>query len=502
MLNLQRTTKLGLTLSYYLNLTEVPNTDGEAYIYQIEGSVKGTWYCRIKRLTSNGYFRKTTKTRSITEALKRANRYWLEVRDAEERDIILTPGSQFTTLANKWLAYKDAKSNARKGADPSIRYQFKNYYIPYFGNDSVEHITDKRYIDYLNDYRLQNPARKKPKLNTLCIEQQHLNSFLNWCYENHHIRRRIRISKLEHKATRWIRYPHLVDTGSKSRRDLATYEVYCYFRDYFDHVVKTECNHPTQKKEPFHVVVNRKRSAFYLKTLYNLCCRPGEELLMAKWKDLTLVASEEKEGAFYIRLEVKHGKKVRKNLYDGTEQLIYVSDYRYPKMLATWKSFLEDMGFPTDGDSYLFPLKKGRQDTLGRRLRARKDMPEEYYVNWDSIAAGGHLKRTRSKVLAWRKSKGKVSKDLEEKIMSFTWYSVRHVSIKRMLMDSKYPIHYVAEKANTGITMITDFYFKYMEEPEGRIVSRHPVISEDKKEIQVFTEEELKSLESINTSND
>lgn len=486
-------------MAYYQNLTEVENTDGEAYIYQIEGSVKGTWYCRIKRLTSNGYFRKTTKSKSMTEALKRANRYWLEVRDAEDRDIILTPGSQFAKLALKWLDDRAKKSNARQ-VDRSVGYQFKNYYIPYFGNDSVEHFTDKRYIDYLNDYRLQNPARKKPKLNTLCIEQQHLNSFLNWCYENHHIRRRIRISKLEHKANSWIRYPHLVDLGKKSRRDLATYDVYCYFRDYFDKVVDWE--HPRIKEEPFHVIVNRKRSAFYMKTLYNLCCRPGEEILMAKWKDLTLVESTEKDGAFYIRLEVSHGKKVRKSMYDGVDTLIYVSDYRYVKMLAEWKRFLEEYGFPTDAEAFIFPLKKGRQDSLGRRKRALRNQPEEYYTNWESIAAGATIKRTRKKVLDWRRSKGPVSKDLEEKIMRFTWYSVRHVSIKRMLIESKYPIHYVAEKANTGITMITDFYFKYMEEPEGRIVSRHPAVSEDKREIQVFDEVTLKSLETLDKTSD
>jgi hypothetical protein len=481
-------------MAYYLNLTEVPNTDCEAYIYQIEGSVKGIWYTRIKRMTSNGYFRKTLKTKSMTEAFKRANRYWLEVRDAEDRDIILTPGSQFQTLALKWLDYRDKRSNANN-IDRSVRYQFHNYYFPYFGNDSVEHMTDKRYIDYLNDYRLQNPARKKPKLNTLCIEQQHLNSFLNWCYENHYTRRRIRLSKLEHKATRWIRYPHLVDTGSKSRRDLATWEVYQYFRDYFDH--GTVWSHPRIKQEPFHVTVNRKRSSFYMKTLYNLCCRPGEELLMSKWGDLSMVASNERKGAYYVRLDVKHGKKVRKNRYDGQDTLTYVSDYRYVKMLATWKAFLEEFGFPTDDDAFIFPLKKGRQDTLGRRLRARRNMPEEYYTNWDSIAAGAHIKRTRPLVLEWRRSKGPVSSTLEQKIMRFTWYSVRHVAIKRMLMESKYPIHYVAEKANTGITMITDFYFKYMEEPEGRIVSRHPAISEDKREIQVFNEDDIKALNTL-----
>jgi len=482
-------------LPYYLNLQSVPNTDDEAWIYQIDGSVKGNWYCRIKRMNTNGYFRKTLKTPNLLEALKRANRYWLQVRDAEEREIILVPGRGFRVLAVRWLAYRRARSNANS-PDKSCDYMFHNYFIPYFGNESVDSITDKRYVAYLNDFRLLNPARKKPKIRTLAVEQQHLNSFLNWCYLNHHIRRPIRLSKLELHATKWIGHnADLVDYGSKTRTDLATYTVYKYFRDYFQYV--NDWNHPFIKTEPFHYEVSRMRAAFYMKTLYNLCCRPGEELLKAKWKDLQIVESDEKDGAYYIKLSVTHGKKVRRNKFDGKDELIYFSDYGYIKMLADWKTYLISKGFPVDSDSYLFPLKKGRKDALGRRLRRRKNMPEEYYTFWESNNAGALIKRTREKVLAWRKSKGPVSKDLEEQILRFTWYSVRHVAIKRMITHSKYPIHFVAEKANTGVSMIEDFYMKYGTEPEGRIISRHPRIGEDKREITVFEADELSVLDDI-----
>jgi len=486
-------------MAYYENLTPVDNTGDEACIYQIAGSKKGVWYVRIKRHNTKGYFRKTLKTTSFTEALKKANRYWLEVRDAESRDIVLTPSSNFAKLANKWIAEKRQRSNAVY-FDRSIEYQFNNYYIPYFGNFSIEHITDKAYKDYLNNYRLLNPARKKPKLNTLTLEQSHLNSFLNWCYEKGYTRRRFQITKLKDKANRWIINSDLVDTQSKDRRDLATYKVYCFYRDWFDHVDGWE--HPFIKEVPFHVLINRRRAAFYLKTLYNLCCRAGEELLKAKWGDLTKHPSEEKDGAYYITLQVRHGKKVRKNRFDGVNHLTYVSDYRYIKMLSSWKMFLEENGFPADRDAFLFPLKKGRQDSLGRRLREERGLPAETYTNWDSVAAGALIARERPRVLEWRRSKGVVSRELEEEIMGFTWYSARHVSIKRMLKHSKFPIHFVAEKANTGITMIQDFYWKYMEDPETRIVSRHRTISPDKREISVFDEEDISALDSIATKED
>jgi len=478
-------------MAYYQNQQPVDNTDNEAYIYQIEGSVKGTWYCRIKRHNANGYFRKSLKTTSISEAFKKANRYWLEVRDAEDRDKILMPSSAFTALAQKWFAWREERGRE----DKTVFYVFKNYYIPYFGSDSVAHINDNRYISFLNDYRLKFPARKKPKLRTLEVEQVHLNSFLKWCYENNHIRRPIRLSKLTLNANDWIADEELVDVGKPERRDLATYEVYCFFRDYFDYHV--EWSHPRIPEEPFHVLVNRKRCSFYMKTLYNLCCRTGEELLKAKWKDLTKHESKEKDGAFYISLTVRHGKKVNRNRFDGINHLTYVSDYRYIEMLSRWKTFLESIDFPNGPDDYLFPLKKGRADRVGRRMRERKGLPGEEFTHWDSRAAAAHIKRTRFKVLEWRRSKGPVSAELEQQIMGFTWYSVRHVSIKRMLMTSNFPIHYVAEKAQTGVSMIEDFYWKYMQNPEGRIISRSATISPDKREIQVFTDDALAALSEL-----
>ena len=480
-------------MAYYQNQQEVDNTEGEACIYQIEGSVKGVWYCRIKRHNANGYFRKSLKTTSISTAFKKALRYWLEVRDAEERNKVLMPSSAFKHLAARFLQWRLERGRT----DKSVAYMFRNYFVPYFGNESVAHINDNRYIAFLNDYRLKNPARKKPKLRTLEVEQVHLNTFLKWCYENNHIRRPVRLSKLRLNANEWIKDETLLDRGSKERRDLATYEVYTYFRDYFDYGSKW--SHPRIKEEPFHVLVNRKRASFYLKTLYNLCCRTGEELLKAKWKDITKHESKEKKGAFYVSLEVRHGKKVNRNRFDGIDFLTYVSDYRYIEMLSRWKTFLGEIGFPNGEDDYLFPLKKGRADRLGRRLRESRGLPAEEFTHWDSRAAGAFIKRTRLKVLEWRREKGEVDQTLEEEIMGFTWYSVRHVSIKRMLMTSNFPLHFVAEKAQTGISMIEDFYWKYMQNPEGRIISRSATISPDKREIQVFSPDALAALSDLKT---
>jgi len=457
-------------VAYYEDLTEVPNTGAEAYVYRIQGSKKGFWYCRIKRHTSNGYFRKTLKTTQLLEAFKRANRYWMQLRDAEERDITLTPSSDFKRLALRWI--KETEDRTFSGGQwESMRGQFMNYYIPYFGKDTVGNLNDKRYREYLNEFRLKNFKRKKPKLRTLEQEQYHFNAFLRWAYENHHIKRRLQITPLRKRANSWIDNPEMVDRGGNVRRELATFETYQLYRNFFDHYV--DYKHERIKEEPFAVKVNRMRAAFYMKTIYNLCCRPGRELLLARFKDFQLVDSKTRHGAAYMLLTVRHGKVVNRDLYDGVTKIQYYSDHRFPAMFAKWVRFLQSMGFPTTPDSFVFPMKKGRADAYGRNLRRAKGLPEETFTNWSSNSSAAFLLRQKPRVMAWQERNRELSDEERERIMAFTWYSVRHVSITRLITVSEFSIERAADKANTSIDMIDKYYWKRLQDPEKRIVSRH-----------------------------
>ena len=485
-------------MPYYKNLTEVPNTGGEAIVYQIEGSKKGIWYLRIKRHNATGYFRKSTKKKNLNDAIMMAAREWLSVRDAEDRDIVLVPGRKFRVLAEKWLKFRHQQSNALN-PDKSATYMFSNYLIPYFGNSDITTINDQRYIRYLNDFRLLNPARKKPKLNTLAVEQQHMNSFLKWCLQKGYTKHQIRLTKINQKgvADKWIEGANRdkIDHTYKTRIELSTYRAYETYRNYFDHVVQWQ--HPTIKKEPVHVLISRKRAAFYMKTLYNLCCRPGEELLKAKWGDFRKIKSTEKDNAFYVELIVRHGKKLRASAYDNKSELKYFSDYRYIKLLADWKRLLEEHDYPTGRDDYVFPVMKGRRDAKGAARLIKQGKPAQTYIFWDSRASGALIKRERSRVIEWVQSRGKMKRGLEEELERFTWYSVRHVSITRLINESRYPLHFVAEKANTGISMIEDFYWGRGADIEKRIVSRSPVSSEDKREVTTQDEADLEILNDI-----
>ena len=478
-------------MGYYRHLTEVENTDAEVFVYQIASSKKGNWYCRIKRLTSSGYFTKSLKTTKIDTAIKRATRHWMQLRDAEDRDIILQPTNNFKRLSEKYLKARFDKRS--ESSTRTIMYQFQNYFVPFFGKDPIHTINDRRYIQYLNKHRLINPVRKRPTLRTLSVEQSNLNSFLKWCYQNEYTRTLIKLSPIVHNIDDWIEHPGLVDSDKRSRRDLATFEVYTLYRRFLRD--RTYWKSTRIKDEPAHVEMNRRRAHFYCISIYNFCCRAGVELLKVKWGDLKFIASNKKKGAYYVEMTARHGKKVRKTRLQRVDHLTYFSDYNYIQYLAQWKSFLDERGYPTGEDDYLFPLKKGRADAVGRRKRISKGLDAEFYTHWDSTASTAFLKRLRPKVLDYARELQDVGPQLEEEIMAFSWYSIRHVSIKRLIIESGYSLHFVAEKANTGISLIEDFYWKYGSNPEETVVNRSKEIDRTEKQIAVFDADVLAGLE-------
>ena len=326
---------------YYKSLTEIPNTGGEVFVYQVANSKKGNWTVRIKRLNSPGYFTKALKTNDIGEAFRRANLHYLQVRQAEERKVILEPAANFRVLARKYLRELE-KDNPKSYR--TVGYQFENYYIPHFGNLNVQSLSQTAYIRYLNDFRLHNSKRKRPTVPTLNVEQQNLRSFLNWCYRTMKISAPIYMGRIT-KNINWIEAGNmkLVDMDKLQRRDLASYEAYAIWRDWTYYGRMTRWGRG-EVEEIKNVMLSRMRMNFYIKSLFNLCCRPGEELLLARWQDMQIVESEEREGGLYVRFTTTHGKKVNRKSYPPVRSLAYVSDYRYAGMLLDWIELLTETG--------------------------------------------------------------------------------------------------------------------------------------------------------------
>lgn len=467
-------------MAYYDELQPVPNTDNEAVIFRIANSTKGTWYVRVKRHNANGYFKKTLKTTNIFEALKRANMYWMQVRDAESREIVLAPTNNFKTLFPKYMEARSKRST--KYVCDSVRRQFEMYYLDYFGNRNVGTITEGDYIRYLNTHRLdlsKHPsARKKPTLRTLVVEQTNLLSFLKWCYHNEKTRRPPSIGKLD-KNTGWIVDGSLLDTSKLERRDTVSTTTYAHIREYFRH---HRVLRPRDNREPKSVEFSRRRMHFYLISIYNFVCRPGEELLNLKFSDFTLCQSDLKETAYYMQMRTPYGKKNTKKkrvtFKDGT--LVYFSTYDYPKYFSDWMEVLRQHGYPTGPNDYVFPVRKYDGNSDYHNGYAHYDKYDGEYIPWRSSNAASMLRRSRKHIKAYltsledRDGKRRLTERISVEIDNFSPYSVRHLAIRNLIVDSNYSMTRAAERANTGLNMIRDYYYRYGIDPEGRVVSKHP----------------------------
>ena len=498
-------------MAYYADLTEVPNTGGEAFIFKIEGSVKGVWYVRIKRMNSTGYFKKTLKTTDYFEALKRGNRHWLQVREAEENRIVLQPKTNFKSLFPKYILHRRQKST--EYVVNALDRQFKMYYLDYFGDVNIGSITERDYIRYLNDHRLilSNfpTARKKPTIRTLAVEQQNFVSYLKWAYSQAHTRYPPRIGRLE-KNLHWINNWKHVDTEKPERRDSISKETYAHIREYFRFQKNLR---PRDTHEGIEALIARRRMHFYLISLYNFVCRAGKELLMLKFKDFKLMQSDVRPDAYYMTMTTRYGKKVSRGVArkGKVRPLTYYSDYDYPKSFNTWVSFLQEHGFPTGEDDWVFPVRKRVQRGNSDYHRGYKHY-EEYdgdYIPWRSANVVAMLKYSKPKIVKYLESldskddKQRVTARIREEIKMFSAYSVRHLAIRNLIVDSNYTLSRVAERANTGISMIEDFYYKYGVDPESRLVSKHPEPSfETTKNTDDNVVESLKSVISVKSAID
>jgi hypothetical protein len=533
---------------YYSELFYVPNTNNEVAIFKIASTKTKSWYVRIRRMTSKGgYYRRSSKEFSKEKAMSFAIQEWVTIRRAEEKGVNQVVRSTFEKLAYEWL-----QSRLDNGYSPAstrtIKYQFVNHFIPYFGSTQIDAINEREYIEYLNDYRLDpnkyKGMRKKPTIRTLDAEQANLKSFLRWCVTRGYRNNPVYIRNVVRNQMDMVWDHRKIHKNAPQRRDLVSTEVYDTIRRFYrtKSNVRSGCD-----VEPRNMLVSRRRMHFYLLTIYNFVCRPGEEILNLKFKDLVAVESDMQAGSFYVRMTTKHGKKVSRPGHRSPEELVYHSDYNYFGYLQKWIHFLktgvdeyapghsqsaldarikaptkkknysevelqiqdklrkeqqamddfleEDraeleairsakglysgatipgwISFPTDPDSYVFPVMrvdKARSQGYGTLYGGNVYKT----IKWNAHATTRYLKTSKPKIKSWAKSNGRLTAELEEQIEAFSPYSVRHIAIRNLIAETGADFSRVAERANTSVSMVEDFYYKYGLKPEGRLVSRHP----------------------------
>ena len=481
------------SMAYYKQLTEVDNTGGDVWIHKIEGSTKGTWYARIKRENAAGYFKKSLKTTDMYKAKTKALQYWVQLREAEEQNVVLAPRNNFRALMKAWFKWQE-RTGRGEVALKSCFYQFKNYYEPYFGAYNVANVTERAYIKYLNEHRLQPSKcpnmRKKPTIRTLDAEQSNLRSFLRWCFIEGKMRARPDMRRVL-KNEWWITEKHLVDWDKPQRRDMISMETYEGFRRFL-RVVENRRGDDTYESD--YQKMSRRRMHFYLLTIYNFVCRAGEEALMLKFEDFAVHQSEIQEDSFYMTINVKYGKVIKRNR-GGNKSITYFSDYNYLGYFLQWVEFLKELGFPTGPQDWVFPVAKVRGKSKYHRWRESNDLFDGDYKPFTSQGATRFLKAARPKVKEWMKKNKTLTPRIAEEIDVFSAYSVRHMAIKNLITESGYDFHRVAERANTGVRMIESFYYSYGTKPEGRLVSKHP--TPEAKNMQRYKGSEIASVSTI-----
>ena len=459
-----------MTEGYYQEVEYVPGTNNEVSIFLIASSKKKVWYTRILRTTKKGgYYRRSLKTMSRDIARKKSLEYWIDLRRAEKAGVDRAVRSTFEPLVKDWLESRKANGYSL-AATRTIEYQFKNHFLPFFKAKELDSIDERSYIEYLNEYRL-NPEkyvgmRQLPTIRTLETEQSNFKSFLRWCVVRGHRSKPVHMRSVLKNQLDMIWDHRKVNTNPQERRDIVSTEVYSTYRRY----LRSARPGATQKGETRSQFFARRRIHFYFLTIYNFVARAGAEVLTLRFKDLELIESKIQKNAYFVRMTTKGGKKVKRPGYGSTDSLVYHSDYNYAGYLAEWISLLETGDliwpahnkwerFPTHPEAFVFPA-----------WNREKPM--------NAMATTRYMKTLRPKVKQWSLSHNKNhTKQLEDEIDAFTPYSVRHIAIRNLIAESNQSFSTVAERANTSIKMIEDFYYKYGVKPEGRLVSKHPAPS-------------------------
>jgi hypothetical protein len=237
--------------------------------------------------------------------------------------------------------------------------------------------------------------------------------------------------------------------------------------------------------------------------MYNFVCRAGEELLLLKFKDFEIQQSEIHPDSYYMTMTTQYGKIVSRMKMKATNEprvLTYFSDYHYVEYWDRWIEFLQSKGFPTGPEDHVFPVRKRKGRSKYHKDYKNYDaFPGEYWP-FRSQNSAAQIRRMKPHLKVWCEDRGRLTPRIEAEIDMFSAYSVRHLAIRQLIVESGYDMTRAAERANTGVKMIEDFYYKYGVKPEGRIVSKHPDPSPDN--TQRHSQELIKRLsETTNIKN-
>ena len=442
---------------YYLNKFK-PQFDIErkprCLLYQIKTTKEPrSWYLRVRR-KDGSYFNQSLEETNRADALRIAQRLYIEILTAETRGIVYGKHT-FKRLFEAWFKQHPLAKERKRAVNS--RY---TRYLTWFDNYEVHNINEITFAKYLewrvsywDDYQLKPSETnigknnrggvynitKIPSATSLKSELQILKQLLRWAssrslldvvpvinsdMSKYQSMNTLLNGKINHRKTRGSPIPEQVSNrimGKLSHWALAG----------------------NTDKHAEHSYA-RFRLYYFILITSNSLIRQGTEATRLKWKDLGRVKSKIDKDVWIYYFEIKQGKKQRLG-QDDTIKFLTPDGLVH---LLKWRKIQQEkynIGF--DENEYVFPQVDGGEtpthymSRLFRRLLLKWD--EEGYA----------------KALTARKHKKYIPLAVDKAGTNITLYSWRHTKIAKLLIHSGKSIAEVSRMADTSLQQLSKAYF-------------------------------------------
>jgi integrase len=287
--------------------------EGAILIYTRQGRKKAIFQARFKVPGLNGYVVRSLKTNDLSAAVIEAENLFHELRIAQKQGIDVKKGSNLT-FSGLWKIFFEAHQIGLSTHRMKLfNSNFKNYFIPFFGNYRVAELSNSiasKYWDFrINFYNperrasLQNTApiprnaARSPSQKTLDMEAGMLRQIFRWGRTMGYVNREP-----------WIKAPKVRHETGVVRRPAFTRDewtrVYTYMRKWVQEPMQSVSiahGGNLHRKGP-HALHRFQRELLrnYVLFMANSGLRPGEAREL-KWQD---VRYREEDGLKVVILKV------------------------------------------------------------------------------------------------------------------------------------------------------------------------------------------------------
>lgn len=264
--------------------------DGAVLVYTRSSSARGRFQARVRVPGTDKYVVKALKTASLSEALKKAEDLYDDLRFAHRQGLDITePEMRFRALCQRFYnAHKNQLSIHRQRLHQG---NANRYFLPFLGDYKVADTADatfEKYWDWrINFYsnkagtsKIPSNAARRPSQKTLDMEAGMLRQMFRWG-------KRMGFVKREP----WIKSPKVKHEKGTNRRPTFSVEewekIYLYMRDWVNENDDTNEPESAVRGPTSRHRLQRQILRNYLLFMANSGLRPNEARQL-KWRDVRI----------------------------------------------------------------------------------------------------------------------------------------------------------------------------------------------------------------------